>query len=528
MNGLVNVYTMDELDSFFAELFLSRKFYQLAKTFQTKNRKYLYDTGTGKVFECNDDLFKVLQIWENKKSYVGIKSLFNEYPFSSNIIKELSELKNVILKENMLQAKSVEKFDSPHLYQLEESITSDLQLITLELTEKCNLRCSYCIYGEMNCTFRGFGTKSMTFETAKNAIDYAKKHAGENFSLTFYGGEPLIEFDLIKKCVDYAKKQLSDRNLIFSITTNLVLMTEEVAEYIAGNENFYVVCSMDGPEDIHDEYRVFQNGKGSFRHVFNGLRRIVDALGESANDRLSFSMVLNRPYTDEKFERIQNFFEENQWIPKEAEKNITYASYGRDAEGEAIIPKEETTDLLEGEEETLLYDPLGDWNNKKVIENNSYSAKLFTSKRSTDDMYRIHNRRLTEKPVDNYSFNGCCIPGSRRLYVTVNGEFKLCERIGESPKFGDVENGIDLDIVRKKYIDNYMNESVKLCNECWAVNMCGLCYTDSYDEEDFRLDYKSELCDSQRFQLERALGQYHEILEEDPQSLEYLNHIVMG
>lgn len=112
--------------------------------------------------------------------------------------------------------------------------------------------------------------------------------------------------------------------------------------------------------------------------------------------------------------------------------------------------------------------------------------------------------------------------------MTVDGEFKLCERIGESPKLGNVEKGIDLEYVREKYIEDYMTQSVKSCNDCWAVSMCGLCYTDSYDESNFRLDYKNELCESQRFQLERALGQYHQILEEDPESLDYLNHIVMG
>lgn len=528
MNETVNEVLLDELDYFFSQLFLQRSYYQVGKVFNTKSKKYFYDTGTGKIFESNDNLYGILKIWESQKSYIPVRTLVTQYGIEIEAIRELEDFKQIILQENILQAKAVTKFDSPHLYQLEESITSDLQLITLELTEKCNLRCSYCIYGEMNCTFRGFGTKTMTFETAKKAIDYGKEHAGETFSLTFYGGEPLLEFDLLKKCVTYAQEQLADRRLIFSVTTNLVLMTEEVAEYIAAIDDFYVVCSLDGPEDIHDEYRVYQNGKGSFQQVYQGLKTIVNAFGDDAENRMSFSMVLNRPYSIEKFDKIQAFFDENPWIPQGAEKNVTYATYGRDQEGLTNIPKEDAIDLAEGEEELILYDPLGDWNNCKVIKDLEESSKLFTSKRSTDDMYRIHNRRLTEEPVDNYSFNGCCIPGSRRLYVTVDGEFKLCERIGESPKLGNVEKGIDLEYVREKYIEDYMTQSVKSCNDCWAVSMCGLCYTDSYDESNFRLDYKNELCESQRFQLERALGQYHQILEEDPESLDYLNHIVMG
>lgn len=103
----------------------------------------------------------------------------------------------------------------------------------------------------------------MDWDTAKQAIDYLFDHSSkrENIYLTFYGGEPLLKFDLIKQCTDYAQQQaeLKGRNLYFNLTTNLSLMTEEIANYLAAIPHFSIAVSIDGPAECNAA-RVYANG----------------------------------------------------------------------------------------------------------------------------------------------------------------------------------------------------------------------------------------------------------------------------
>ena len=73
----------------------------------------------------------------------------------------------------------------------------------------------------------------MEWDTAKRAIDYTCSHSGEKVAVTFYGGEPLVKFELMKKCIEYSRSIMGDRELSFSFSTNLTLMTREIAKYIA-------------------------------------------------------------------------------------------------------------------------------------------------------------------------------------------------------------------------------------------------------------------------------------------------------
>lgn len=248
-----------------------------------------------------------------------------------------------------------------------------------------------------------------------------------------------------------------------------------------------------------------------------GLKNITMALGKEAATRLNFSMVMTPPYGVEKFDVIQNFFNSLEWLPKNTVKNVAYVQYGK-IKGE----NEDEYRKLTVEE----IDPIGVWSEKHINGGKELEqGGIFTAKKIEDTLIRIHLRRLHDKPMDTFSFNGCCIPGSRRIYITADGKFKICERIGLSPYIGDVDNGVDINIVKKHYIQDFMNESVKYCNNCWAVHLCSVCYSECYNENGIEIENKHALCNSQRFNMERGLIQYHEILEHDPESLDYINRL---
>ena len=167
------------------------------------------------------------------------------------------------------------------------------QLI-IELTGNCNLRCKYCIYNDFYEGNRNFNTSNIDFETARKAIDYVFAHRDpEHLAITFYGGEPLLNFSVMKQCIDYCLDRYESDNLSFSFTTNLTLMTEEIAEYLAKVPRMSILVSIDGPEEIHNAARVYRQRKGSFQDAFSGLEILSNAINKY---RCCFSFLLAVSY----------------------------------------------------------------------------------------------------------------------------------------------------------------------------------------------------------------------------------------
>ena len=147
--------------------------------------------------------------------------------------------------------------------------------VALSLTHDCNLSCKYCYAGKKK-------KKDVSLATAKEAVDFALKVAppkrGMKFS--FFGGEPLLRFDLIKKITKYIreKEKENEVTISLSVTSNGTLLTESIFDFFK-RENVELCVSIDGPAHIHDLNRVYGDGRGSFRDVVEKLRRAVRELG---------------------------------------------------------------------------------------------------------------------------------------------------------------------------------------------------------------------------------------------------------
>ncbi|EOS67757.1 hypothetical protein C817_05920, partial [Dorea sp. 5-2] len=135
---------------------------------------------------------------------------------------------------------------------------------------------------------------------------------------------------------------ITGKELTFSFSTNLTLVTKEIAEYVVGVKGMSVLASIDGPEDIHDAYRVMTGGKGSFSRVIQGLKYLVDAFGESAKECIVINTVVCPPFSAEKLDTIKNFFETIEWLPKEIVKKCDYVEYGS-------VSKEDLSTKYEGD-----------------------------------------------------------------------------------------------------------------------------------------------------------------------------------
>lgn len=505
-----------EYKDFFEKIKSDNYFYRLGKIFKTSNQYYIYDVGTGKVFCIDKDIYEVLECLFETNQFDSLLELGLDI---ESLKVALEKIKECVLKENILLAPEVTCFSGPQSLALEDYLNKNMSQLTLETTERCNLRCKYCIYQDDHNDFHAFSERDMTFDTAKKAIDFANERTNEKFYIAFYGGEPLLNFELIKQSVEYAEQLVKGKELEFSMTTNAVLITEDIARYLA-EHNFNVMVSLDGPEEIHNENRVFKDGTGSFKYTIRGLKLLLDAYKDRAEECVFISMVTSGPKYREKYEKIQLFFDNTEWLSKLAVSS-SYASNGRHS-SDYNLPNMKYDKLYSNKG----IDPIMEWSVEE--QNGKYNKKsLFTNGKMRQNLHIIHRRDLTEEPMEYYYFNGCCIPGARRLHVNIEGTFLPCERVGTVPALGNVDYGFNIDSIKKHYVNDFMNKSVKYCKNCWAIHLCTSCYVECFDDDKINLSYRHKGCDYVRHTLEQSLILYHEILENDPESLRELNDIVL-
>jgi uncharacterized protein len=148
---------------------------------------------------------------------------------------------------------------------MSEVILSRVKFAALCLTHNCNLRCRYCYAGEKV-------NRSMNRETARRAIDFLGDQSGDSCVVTFFGGEPLMEFDLIKEIVAYSRGKFGGR-IEFRMSTNGTLLKPEILEFLKENEIYFVI-SLDGNQKQHDCSRCFADGRGSYQMIADKLENI--------------------------------------------------------------------------------------------------------------------------------------------------------------------------------------------------------------------------------------------------------------
>lgn len=155
------------------------------------------------------------------------------------------------------------------------------QLI-LNVTDACNLRCKYCyFYSDTYSYAPKMCNKSMSVYTAYKAIDVyldyhknrLKKNKKASGAITFYGGEPLLQFELIKNCIAYASK--IDLSLSFHLTTNGTIMNDEILSFFV-EHNVHVTISLDGPKEEHDRNRITCNQVGTYDIVIKNINYIKE------------------------------------------------------------------------------------------------------------------------------------------------------------------------------------------------------------------------------------------------------------
>ena len=438
--------------------------------YRTPRGYYFYDVNRDSIITVNSSIFDHLK---GNTKYEELSADDRRY------IDELKE-------NGYLSDKRMETIRNPLLDTLEDSLNRKCHQLILQVTQACNLVCSYCPYanvthGELQ---RDHSNKMMTWETAKAAIDFFYEHSVDNdeVSMAFYGGEPLIAYNLIKKCVDYSEKLFMGKDLAFNMTTNSTLLTDEMIDFFY-EHNFSLLFSIDGPEEIHDINRRRSDGTGSFKAAFANLRKTVERYGDKAEKKIGINNVIN-PAND--VDILLDFYKDDFFKKTKINVNLTLA------DDDMLEDKIEATDRYS---ERMNYQYfLGLLSALKIVD----ELELCPSVKSFVNGYMRNYasfKNISEGLPDAGAPGGPCIPGQRRLFVNADGNMLPCERVSEvldEMVIGSISNGFDM----KKAADmlNIGALTPEKCRECYAYSKCQLCGKDCCDENGYNGSLKFSHC----------------------------------
>ena len=370
-----------------------------------------------------------------------------------------------------------------------------LTTMVLNVTNQCNLACTYCYeYGEDKIvdTTNGKQPKFMSFETAKQSVEFMLKEAGDNpmAHLTFFGGETLLNFPVLKQTIAYARQRAAElgKDVDFSLTTNATLLKPDVITYLVENQ-VGVTISFDGPPEVQDKFRVFHNGSGSYDIVAPKIRELLKRhrtrpVGARVTLTSGNLDVRERSTTTS---REELGFREVGFAPVTTSPNRSYAL---DEAGYTHMLAQFTSLAEDFKDAAIAGRYHGFSNVKETIE-------------------EIHKGMSKAYP---------CGAGIGLMGVSTSGDVALCHRFAGSDahKSGTVADGIDR-AAQAEFLDRHHLNNKTDCSTCWARPVCsGGCYHEAHTRYGDTTKANLHYCDWIRAWTDVCLKVYAEIAERNP------------
>jgi len=481
--------------------------------FQTENQHYLFDVNTRRILRVDKIMHDLVQEFGTLSPEAIFARHDGEY--------SLSQIESAIVAVNEFQAKGlllpnrVQEIATVDAQDVVEELTSKRQQLILEVTTACNFRCTYCVYDSHDGTFRGHGREEMPWSVARAAIDdfMAYNSRSEMCAISFYGGEPLLNMPLIHRCVEYVGDAYPQSKPSFSLTTNGFLLTDEAIDLLVSN-HFNVSISIDGPEAVHDACRRTKDGQKTWQVVTENLRRFVQISKERNGDCYVIVNAVGGLEAD--LGQVIDYFSRTDYLPEEFSlifaSDRAYASAIKpgcrlyDSAREASMNLDEQ--LIRGDVET------------------DNCAFRVASSVLCKELVKFHKRHLliSSEGISRI-VHSACIPGGRRLMVTVDGKYLPCERVErlESTTIGSCKEGVAYEKVQE-LMQNWL--SFEGCKTCWCVTTCNVgCFATVAVDASSDRPPKQDACDNHRRQRHSLLVRYCRILEKNPGALDYARGI---
>ncbi len=340
----------------------------------------------------------------------------------------------------------------------------------------------------------------------------------QRVTISFYGGEPLLNFDLIRDCIEYAERTVSGAKLLMLLmTSNGTALSSERAAFLAAH-SVRIMVSIDGPAAMHDRYRPFTGGRGSFNAIAKNLLRLREMAPEYYESCITFNVVLAPPYD---MEKVLEFINSGEIIGPKQGVRMTYAS-GRDTTFYSRFTEDELAadggraGMWQRYESAAV---CGQFNGEPAPEHRALHA-LFNQ-----GLAGVYLRTLSRRMPRYYHPGGICVPGVRRLFTTVDGRFFVCEKgntTTETLQIGDVDSGVDVDRVWEM-IRTYSALTAVDCRNCWANRLCNNCFVLAERGGRFDKQDKQMSCAIIRSQVHTNMVRMCDILSKNPQGLKFMD-----
>ena len=444
---------------------------------QYKNNGYniVLDVCSGSVHVVDDLVYDMIEMYEDKSQEdiaVAIKDKYGDLYSDEDINDAYSDITE--LKDNgLLFTEDVYK-DVIIDFKKRKTV---VKALCLHIAHDCNLACKYCFADEGE--YHGQKRELMSLEVGKKALDFLIENSGNriNLEVDFFGGEPLMNFDVVKEIVAYGRMREKEagKNFRFTLTTNGVLLNDDVIDF-CNKEISNVVLSLDGRKCIHDDMRPTRNGKGSYDIVVPKFQKFVEQRGDK-------SYYVRGTFTRNNLDFAEDFklmadlgFKEISIEPVVSPDTCDYAI------------REEDLETIYAEYDKLACD---------IIERHKAGKPI------TFFHYMLD---LNGGPCVYKRLSGCG-SGTEYLAVTPQGALYPCHQFVGIDEFelGNVYEGIKkTDIVEEfKLCNVYAKDK---CKDCFARFYCsGGCAANSYQFHGSILDAYDIGCKLQQKRVECAI-----------------------
>ncbi|MGN1171720.1 MAG: thioether cross-link-forming SCIFF peptide maturase [Lachnospiraceae bacterium] len=447
---------------------------------QYKNNGYniVLDVNSGSVHVVDDIVYDVLPVVERKlgENVTDLSEITAaaaaELSYPEEEIREAVEELLALKEEGSLFTEDIYR---DYIFDFKNRQTV-VKALCLHIAHDCNLACRYCFAEEGEYHGR---RALMSFEVGRKALDFLVRNSGNrvNLEVDFFGGEPLMNWQVVKDLVAYGRslEEPWHKKFRFTLTTNGILLNDEVQEFV-NKEMANVVLSIDGRKEVHDRMRPFRGGQGSYDIVVPKYQKLAESRNQTNYYVRGTFTRYNLDFASDVMHLADLGFEQISVEPVVASENEEYA-----------IRREDIPRILEE------YDKL--------------AVELIRRKKEGKGVNFFHFMiDLEGGPCVAKRLSGCG-SGTEYLAVTPWGDFYPCHQFVGQEKFlmGNVDEGI----LRTDIRDNFKSCNVyakEKCKECFARFYCsGGCAANSYNFHGNINDAYDIGCELQRKRIECAI-----------------------
>ncbi len=409
------------------------------------------DTVSGSLHSVDEVAYDIIEMYGHIDTEKIVSEILKKHSDKEDVTREdiLACIEDVEALRDSGKLFCEDKFEK--LAYNYKNTSNVIKAMCLHVAHTCNLNCSYCFASQGK--YQG-DRAVMSYEVGKRAFDFLIEKSGtrRNLEVDFFGGEPLMNWDVVKRLVEYARKieKEHNKNFRFTLTTNGVLIDDEVIDFL-NKEMSNVVLSLDGRREVHDHFRRDYAGNGSYDKIVPKFKRLVEARGGKNYYVRGTYTHNNTDFTEDILHMADLGFTELSMEPVVCPPNDPYA-----------LTEEDLPKLFEQ------YERLATEMIKRKKEGRGFTFYHY--------MLDLKNGPCIYKRITG------CGSGTEYVSVTPWGELYPCHQFVGDEKYslGNIWDGITNTAVQDEFrsCNAYAREE---CRDCWAKLYCsGGCAANSY------------------------------------------------